>query len=163
MREARGEEVCPVCGQGLPAGGRARRCPSCGARTLWQRPRGRADAAVVLFNSRLCGIIAGIQMAMMALLLSGYRIPLPWTLALGAASLPVIGYLVAGTLARWVRAESRRGYLVFLMSLNAGLLAALIAAVLGASGLGLLVVIALAAGVPCSRLISRILPEDGLH
>ena len=178
MRDSQSDAVCPVCGGGLPQAGHVRRCPTCGARILWQRARattglGRSvllqqpaassqhpSFGVVLFNSRLCGIIAGIEVAMLLLLTSGYRIPLPWGLALSAAALPVIGYLAAGAVAQRLQPEARRGYLIFLMSCNAGLLAALIVAVAAPCGTGILLAIAVGAGVLSARFISSVVPRD---
>ncbi len=160
MRDSQSDAVCPVCGGGLPQAGHVRRCPTCGARMLWQRPRATTGLGVVLFNSRLCGIIGGIEVAMLLLLTSGYRIPLPWGLALSAAALPVIGYLAAGAVAQRLQPEARRGYLIFLMSCNAGLLAALIVAVAAPCGTGILLAIAVGAGVLSARFISSVVPGD---
>jgi len=72
-----------------------------------------------------------------------------------------VGYLVAGVVARRVHVGSRHDYLVFLISINSGLLVALIAAILGLSGAGALLIIALGAGLASARLISGLLPENG--
>jgi len=122
---------CPVCGAGLPSGRELRRCPSCGARALWTGAEPAPPPGVVLFNARLCGAMAGIQVGMIALLLAGYRLPIPWGVALIVVALPVAGYVIAGEFARHVPEGRRAGFLVGVVALNAGLLAALIAAILG--------------------------------
>jgi len=122
---------CPVCGAGLPEGRTLRRCPSCGARVLWTEAEPAPAPGVVLFNARLCGIMAGIQVGMIALLLAGYRLPIPWGVALIVVALPVAGYVIAGEVARHVPEHRRAGFLVAVVALNAGLLAAVIAAILG--------------------------------
>jgi len=150
-----GDRTCPVCGRTLPTEQELRRCPGCGARLLWRRPRPDAGTGIVLFNARLCGIIIGMETSMLALLALGYRLPLPYGVMIGAAALPVAAYLLTSATTRKVRPESRRGYLVFLMSAVVGLLVALMAATLGVSRPGLLLIIAALAGVLSSRLISR--------
>ena len=157
-REAEGECACPVCGRRLPDARELRRCPSCGARLLWRRTRPHLSLGIVLFNARLCGIVIGTEIGMTALLLLGYRLPLPYGVMLGAAALPVIAYLLAGAIAQKLLPEARRGYLLLLMSVAAGLLVALIAATLGISGASPLLTIAALAGVLSSRLISRHVP-----
>jgi hypothetical protein len=129
--ESPDERTCPVCDTPLPRDPSVRRCPSCGARAIaWIRQR-QLDSPVVLFNARLAGIMAGIFVGMLALLVLGYRFPLPWAIALAAMSLPVAGYIAFGELARKVPASWRTQYMVGVLSLNAGLLAALIAGVIG--------------------------------
>lgn len=121
---------CPVCGTELirEAG---RRCPRCGARTLWRAHAPVFDVGMTLFNLRLCGIMAGIQIAMLGLLLGGYRLPIPWGVALLAAAAPVAGYVMAGELARRAPRSWRAAALAGGLALNGGLLIALIAAVVG--------------------------------
>ncbi len=154
-REAQDDRTCPVCGQTLPTEANLRRCPTCGAKLLWRRPCPDAADGIVLFNARLCGIVIGMETSMLALLALGYRLPLPYGVMIGAAALPVAAYLLTSATTPKVRPESRRGYLVFLMSTVVGLLVALMAATLGVSGPGLLLMIAALAGVLSSRLISR--------
>jgi len=121
---------CPVCGTELtPETGR--RCPRCGARTLWHPRPSAIDPGVALFNLRLCGIMAGIQVAMLALLLAGYRLPIPWVVAMVAAALPVLGYVLASELTHRVPAPWRASLLAGGLALNGGLLIALIAAIMG--------------------------------
>ncbi len=122
---------CPVCGASLPDGRTLRRCPRCGARSLWAEAEPAPAPGMVLFNARLCGIMAGIQVGMIALLLAGCRLPIPWGVALIVVALPVAGYLIAGQMARHVPEHGRAGFLVSVVALNAGLLAAVIAAILG--------------------------------
>jgi hypothetical protein len=87
----------------------------------------------VLFNTRLCGIMAGIQIGMITLLLTGYRLPLPWGVALIVLAIPFVGYYVGGHAARRVPREWRSGLLVAALAVNAGLLVSLIIAVIGLS------------------------------
>jgi hypothetical protein len=84
-----------------------------------------------LFNARLCGIMAGIQIAMIALLVMGARLPIPWPLALSVVALPVVGYMLVGVIVPRMPAEWRTTYLVGAISLNAGLLGAAASAILG--------------------------------
>ncbi|MEA3401204.1 MAG: hypothetical protein U9R79_08185 [Armatimonadota bacterium] len=123
--------TCPVCGTELPDDEHLRRCPRCGAKALWRRREPAVAYGVVLFNARLCGIMAGIQAGMIAVLVAGYRLPIPWGVALAVAALPVLGYWLAGFVAQRVPRSWRTGLLVWVLALNAGLLAALIVAVLG--------------------------------
>ncbi|MGC9317851.1 MAG: hypothetical protein ACP5KN_07445 [Armatimonadota bacterium] len=123
--------TCPVCGTELPGDEHIRRCPRCGAKALWRRREPSVEYGVVLFNARLCGIMAGIQVGMIAVLVAGYRLPIPWGVALAVAALPVLGYWLAGLAARSVPRSWRTGLLVSVLALNAGLLAALATAVLG--------------------------------
>lgn len=151
------QDRCPVCGTPLPDDRRMRRCPRCGARILWRQAdvEPQVEFGVVLFNGRLCGIMAGIQLGMIGLLVTGYRIPLPWAVALIVLSLPVAGYIAAGAAVRAAPPSWRTGLLVFVLALNAGLLAALIMAVLGLFDPLVLagITVAVAAGV--SRFIRR--------
>ncbi|MFW6437728.1 MAG: hypothetical protein ACOCZ7_01835 [Armatimonadota bacterium] len=96
----------------------------------WGAERPIAEA-VVLFNARLAGIMAGVFVAMLSLLVLGYRFPIPWGVALVAFSLPIAGYIGFGGAARKVPASWRTHYLVGVLALNAGLL---IAAVAGLAG-----------------------------
>lgn len=127
--DSRGTQ-CPVCGTELtPEVGR--RCPRCGTRTLWVRQPAVMERGVALFNLRLCGIMVGIQTAMLGLLLAGYRLPIPWGAALIAAALPVVGYVLATELARRAPAGSLPSLLSGGLALNAGLVVALMAAIMG--------------------------------
>ena len=92
---------------------------------------------------------------LIALLLLGYRLPLPYGVVLAAAALPAGAYLLAGAVAPRISPDARKAYVVFLMSASAGLLVALIAATMGLSAVGLLLMVAVLAGVASSRLISR--------
>ncbi len=85
----------------------------------------------MLFNARLCGIMAGIQVGLIALLVAGYRVPIPWGVGLVMATLPVVGYLIASEAARRAPAAWRASLLVGALALNAGLLVALTADILG--------------------------------
>lgn len=123
---------CPVCGTELPPE-TGRRCPRCGARTLWRPRASPVDIGMALFNLRLCGIMAGIQTAMLGLLLAGYQLPIPWGVAALAAALPVVGYLAAGELAQRAPSTWRMPLLAGALALNAGLMTALIAAIVGLS------------------------------
>ncbi|MBD3291773.1 MAG: hypothetical protein GF393_02550 [Armatimonadia bacterium] len=125
------ERTCPVCDTRLPDDPAVRRCPRCGARALlWAEDR-QPEQGVVLFNARLAGIMAGALVAMLGLLLLGYRFPIPWGVAITALALPVGGYIAFGETARTVPRSWRTHYLVGVLALNAGLLAATIAAVMG--------------------------------
>jgi len=146
---------CPVCGAGLPSGRKVRRCPSCGARALWTEAEPAPAPGVVLFNARLCGIMAGVQVGMIALLLAGYRLPIPWGVALIVVALPVAGYAIAGEVARHVPEDRRAGFLVGVVALNVGLLAALIAAILGLLDPVALAVIAAGVGALLAPAIGR--------
>jgi len=86
----------------------------------------------VLFNARLCGIIAGIQVGMIGVLVAGYRLPIPWGVALVVTLLPVAGYLLAGWAVQSTPASWHPNLLVGGLSGNVGLLVALVAAILGA-------------------------------
>lgn len=123
---------CPVCGTRLPRGAQHRRCPRCGAKKLWsQQPeQPPVDYGTVLFNTRLCGIMGGLQIGMIALLLTGYRLPLPWGVAVIMLATPFVGYYLGGLTARCVPRSWRVGLLVAALALNAGLVVALIAAVM---------------------------------
>lgn len=121
---------CPVCGTKLPPEA-GRRCPRCGARILWRPEAPAVDVGLALFNLRLCGIMAGVQAAMLGLLFAGYRLPIPWGVALVIAALPVVGYVLAGELFRLAPASWRLSLLAGGLALNAGLLVALIATLLG--------------------------------
>lgn len=125
------ERICPVCETRLPRDSSVRICPRCGARALhWARER-PLDMGVVLFNARLAGIMAGVFIAMLALLVMGYRFPIPWGVAVGAMALPVAGYIGFGAVARKVPRSWRTQYMVGTLALNAGLLAATVTAVVG--------------------------------
>jgi hypothetical protein len=125
------ERICPVCETKLPNSPSVRRCPNCGAKALpWAREQ-PLPRAVVLFNARLAGIMAGVFVAMLALLLLGYRFPIPWGVALVAVSLPVLGYVGFGAVARVVPSSWRTQYMVGALALNGGLLTAMVAAVMG--------------------------------
>ncbi|HCA46489.1 MAG TPA: hypothetical protein DEP45_03730 [Armatimonadetes bacterium] len=124
------EQRCPVCTTDLPAETGLRRCPRCGARLLswrWQRP---LDYGIVLFNARVGGVTAGAFIAMLGLLLLGYRVPLPWAVAAIALALPMSGYLLLGEGARIIPQSWRLHYLVAVLSTNAGLLTATVLSVL---------------------------------
>ncbi len=123
--------VCPVCETELPPQPNLRRCPRCGARALaWvaERP---LEQPVVLFNARIAGIMAGVFVAMLALLVLGYRFPIPWGVALIAMALPVAGYVIFGAAARKLPPSWRTQYMVGVLALNAGLLVAAIAGLAG--------------------------------
>jgi len=109
----------------------------------------------VLFNARLCGIMAGIQVGMIALLVAGYRVPIPWGVGLAVAALPVLGYLLAGEVARRAPAAWRASLLVGPLALNAGLLVALIAAILGMTDPVVLAGVAAGAAALLAPLIRR--------
>ena len=68
---------------------------------------------------------------MLGLLILGYRFPLPWGVAAVAVGLPVAGYIVFSIGAWKVPASWRTQYMVTVLVLNAGLLAATITAVAG--------------------------------
>ena len=89
--DGRLEHICPVCGRGLGSSPDLRRCPHCGARALWRSGRTALDLSLVLFNARLCGIMAGIQAGLIALVAGGYRMPVPTWLVAVTALLPVAG------------------------------------------------------------------------
>lgn len=145
---------CPVCGTELiPEVGR--RCLRCGARTLWRPQAPDIDVGMTLFNLRLCGIMAGIQIAMLGLLLAGYRLPIPWGVALLAAAAPVAGYVIAGELARRAPGSRRAAVLAGGLALNGGLLVALIAAILGLSEPLTLAGLALGAAALITPLLRR--------
>ena len=91
------------------------------------------EHGTVLFNTRLCGIMAGLQIAMIGLLLAGYRLPLPWGVAVIMLAAPFVGYYLAGLAVRLTLPAWRSGLLVGALTLNAGLLVALIFAVTGVS------------------------------
>lgn len=138
-----GGAKCPVCGTEMPDDPKRRRCARCGARLLrWVEER-PCDRGIVLFNARIGGLTAGAFIAMMGLLLLGYRVPLTWGIAVIALALPFVGYALFGEGAKAVPRSWRTHYLVGVLALNAGLLIAAMAAVLG-----LLSVPALAATVP---------------
>jgi len=140
------ERTCPVCETRLPRDPAVRRCPRCGARALqWAQDR-PLEQAVVLFNARLAGVMAGVFMAMLALLLTGYRFPIPWGVALAALALPVGGYIAFGEAARQVPRSWRTHYLVAVLALNAGLLAATVAGVMGLMSLLPLIVVTVGTG-----------------
>lgn len=125
--------TCPACGRGLGPSPELRRCPHCGARALWRRREPALDLPLVLFNARLCGIMAGIQVALIALLV-GSRGPAPPPAVLWASLvLAAVGYVIAGAVAVRIAPTARRGFLVLMAALNLGLLTALIAAELGLS------------------------------
>jgi hypothetical protein len=132
--ERANQDVCPVCGTVLPKAPGVRRCPRCGARALAWRTEEPLEMPVVLFNARLAGIMAGIFTAMLALLVLGYRFPLPWGVALVAMALPVAGYITFGGGAQKVPASWRTQYLAGVLALDAGLLAAVVAGVMGLTG-----------------------------
>ncbi|MCD6360607.1 MAG: hypothetical protein J7M38_07025 [Armatimonadetes bacterium] len=125
------KRVCPVCGQGLPGESSTRRCPHCGARTLWSRRTSAAPLPLVLFNARLCGIMAGIQVGLISLLCGGYHVPVPPLPFAVSALMPIGAYVLAGAIAQRIAPEVRGGYLALVLALNAGLLAALASAELG--------------------------------
>jgi len=125
------ERVCPVCETELPRQRHVRRCPRCGARALPWATEKPVSEAVVLFNARLAGIMAGVFIAMLALLVMGYRFPIPWGVALIALALPVAGYVGFGAAARKVPRSWRTQYLVGVLALNAGLLVTAIAGLAG--------------------------------
>ncbi len=129
--EDAGRPHCPVCGTALPTDNALRRCPRCGARILWTPSAPPLGAGVLLFNARLCGIMAGMQIGMIALLVAGYRLPLPWGVAMIVIALPITGYVLAGEMARRTPAHLRLSALVLVVASNAGLLVALTAAILG--------------------------------
>ncbi len=145
---------CPVCGTALPEQFTLRRCPNCGAKTLWGRRESepRVDFGVVLFNARLCGIMAGIQLAMIALMLTGASHPV-WWVTLSMVGLPVLGYIAGGAAAQQVPRSWRTSLLVIVLALNAGLLAALISAVLGIYDILLLAGIVVGVGALLSGII----------
>ncbi|MGD9498235.1 MAG: hypothetical protein AB7Y46_18185 [Armatimonadota bacterium] len=120
------------------------------------------DAGVLLFNLRLCGIMAGLEVGMMGLLVAGYQVPVPWGAALCVAALPVLGYLLAGEMARRVAEQWRAALLVGALAVNAGLFAALCTAVLGATDPIVLAGIAAAVALLCVPAIRRaVLPVAG--
>jgi hypothetical protein len=125
------ERVCPVCETRLPDDPAVRRCPRCGARALqWarQQPLGQG---VVLFNARLAGMMAGAFVAMLSLLVLGYRFPIPWQVAFIAIALPVAGYIAFGALAVTVPRSWRTQYMVGVLAFTTGLLVATIAGLVG--------------------------------
>ncbi len=141
--ERANKDVCPVCGTQLPEEPGVRRCPRCGARAIAWRPEQPLDEPVVLFNARLAGIMAGVFTSMLALLVLGYRFPLPWGVALITLALPVAGYVVFGTVAQKVPASWRTQYLAGVLALDAGLLTAVFVSVMGlTSPTALLVIVA---------------------
>ncbi len=124
------EGRCPVCDAPVPEEAALRRCPRCGARLLsWARQR-PLDYGIVLFNARIGGVTAGAFIAMLGLLLLGYRVPLPWVVAVVALALPVSGYILLGRTAQIIPPSWRLQYLVAILALNAGLLAATVLSVL---------------------------------
>ena len=125
------EPVCPVCGTRMPGSPSVRRCPRCGARALRWQAEPPCDPGVVLFNARIGGLTAGALLAMMALVLLGYRLPLPWEVALAALACPIGGYVLLGEGAQKVPPSWRTHYLVGVLALNAGLLMASVVAVIG--------------------------------
>ena len=140
------ERRCPVCQTKMPDDLDMRRCPRCGARALqWVRER-PYDRGVVLLNARIGGLTAGGFVAMMALLLLGYRFPLPWGVVLSALALPVAGYVLLGQGAQKVPPTWRKHYLIGVLALNAGLLVASMAAVIGLLALPVLVGIVIGTG-----------------
>lgn len=146
---------CPVCGQTLATCPALRRCPRCGARTLWRNAEMGPPLPLVLFTARLCGVIAGIQVSLLLLLSGGYHLPLPLAVVGAAALLPLVGYALAGLGALHIAPEWRRGYLTLVLALDCGLLGALIIAQCGlAEPVSLLVATVLgtaAAWSPLSR------------
>lgn len=108
-----------------------RRCPHCGARNLWRKAERAPGLPLVLLTARLCGIIAGVQLGLLALLCGDHRAQQPSALVTGTVLLPVAGYLVAGFIAAHIAPEWRRGYLALVVAANLGLLAATVAAELG--------------------------------
>jgi hypothetical protein len=149
------ERTCPVCETRLPDDPAVRRCPRCGAKALlWARER-PLEQAVVLFNARLAGIMAGALASMLALLLLGYRFPIPWGVALVAVSLPVAGYIAFGTMARNVPRSWRTHYLVAVLALNAGLLMATVVALMGLMKVLPLLAIAVGTGALVWPVIKR--------
>ena len=135
MRMSRDEcpdgRTCPVCGTRLPDEPGIRRCPRCGARALGWAAERPPEWGIVLFNARLSGIMAGLFLAMIGLLLMGYRFPVPWQAASIAMALPVAGYILFSAGARKVPRSWRTHYLVGVLALNAGLLVATMAAIVG--------------------------------
>ncbi len=123
--------ICPVCETPLPDDPGVRRCPRCGARALAWATERPLELPVVLFNARLAGVIAGVLVAMLTLLVLGYRFPLPWGVALIALALPLAGYITLGSVAQTVPASWRTQYMAGVLALDAGLLAGLIAGVVG--------------------------------
>lgn len=155
------EHECPVCGTSLPDDTEPRRCPRCGARNLWSRQLEQqpVDYGTVLFNTRLCGIMAGIQIGMIALLLTGYRLPLPWGLVVTMLATPFIGYYLGGLAARLAPRSWRVGLLVAALALNGGLVIALITAVMLAPDPLLLAAIAFGVAFILRPLIHRAIVE----
>lgn len=152
------EHICPVCGTQIAGDSRVRRCPRCRAKVLWREgrtPEPPVDYGTVLFNTRLCGIMAGIQVGMIALLLTGYRLPLPWGIALVMLASPFAGYYLASFAAASVPASWRTGLLVAALALNAGLMVALIGAVTGISDPIVLAAIAVGIGFAIRPFIER--------
>jgi len=125
--------TCPVCGRGLGFSPELRRCPHCGARALWRQREPALGLPLVLFNARLCGIMAGIQVALIALLIGSRGPTPPLALLWGSLVLAAAGYVIAGAVALRIAPPARRGLLVLMVALNLGLLMALIAAELGLS------------------------------
>ncbi len=140
------ERECPVCQTRMPDGLDMRRCPRCGARVLHWAGERPYDRGIVLFNARIGGLTAGAFVSMMTLLLLGYRFPLPWGVVLIALALPVAGYVLLGEGAQKVPPTWRTHYLVGVLALNAGLLAASMAAVIGLLALPALAGIVAAVG-----------------
>jgi len=153
--EDRLEQRCPVCGRGLPPSPVTRRCPGCGARTLWQEGQGPLALPVALFNGRLCGIIIGVQVGLVIMLTvaagQALAAPVVATCLLAGAA----GYVVGGAIALRISPGNRRGYLVVMLSIIAGLTGALIAGIVGIGDPVALLGIAVALGVVSSPLISR--------
>lgn len=116
---------------------------------------------MLLFNARLCGIMAGMQIGMIALLVGGYRLPIPWGVAIIVVALPIAGYVLASEVARRTPAAWRLNMLVAVVAANAGLLAALTAAILGLVEPVALAIIAALVGGLTAPLIRKAIRDSG--
>lgn len=155
------EPLCPVCATRMPESPGVRRCPRCGARALRWRAEPPCDPGVVLFNARIGGLTAGALIAMVALVLLGYRLPLPWEVVLAALACPIGGYILLGAGAQKVPPSWRTHYLVGVLAVNAGLLMASIGAVIGLVSLPALAGIVAGVAALTWPLIRRAVTEGG--
>ncbi len=134
----RAQHVCVACGRGLPDAPDVSRCPHCGARVLWRPESGQPSAGMALFAARMCGIMAGLQIGLIwAIVTARSGTYLPALLA-SFVVLPVVGYIVLGTLVARVDATGRPGLVSAIAAVNMGLAAMQVAGVLGVNDLNLL-------------------------
>lgn len=126
------DDICPHCGCPLPLSKRPDICPECGYDFLTDTaPMPRTYLTV--FGYGVCGLIVGIFAgAAWALTL-----PAPWQqpmMVLLPMGLGLIGALVAGQTGKHLDPAFHHSYELWLLSADAGALAATLAALVGTTG-----------------------------